>query len=103
MSSGRLVVLIGILAAAVLLPKAVPAALVGARISQRVERFLGLLPAALLGGLVVVSTAGTPGPGPRPAVLVAVAVAAAMAALTRRSLLAMAGGWAALGVGLALS
>lgn len=99
----RLAVVVAILAAAVLLPKAVPAALLGPRIGEGVERFLGLLPPALLGGLVVVSAAGAAGARPQPAVLVAVAIAAGMAALTRRSLLAMAGGWAALAIGLALS
>lgn len=100
---GRLVVLVAILSAAVLLPKAVPAALLGPRIGERVEGFVGLLPAALLGGLVVVTAAGAAGARPQPAVLVAVGIAAAMAAVTRRSFLAMAGGWAALAVGLAVS
>jgi branched-subunit amino acid transport protein len=107
MSAGRLALVIGVLAAGVLLPKAAPAALLSAPLSQPVERFLGLLPAVLLGGLVVVSAAGTSGARSagslRPAVLLAVAVAVGVAALTRRSLLAMACGWAALAFGLALS
>jgi branched-subunit amino acid transport protein len=95
--------LIGAVAAGVVLPKALPAALVGGRVGPRAERFLGMLPAALLGGLVAVSVlGGGPGLRPSPAVVAAVAVAVATAALTRRSLLSMVAGWAVLAAALLL-
>jgi branched-subunit amino acid transport protein len=101
MTWARLLALTGAVAAGVLLPKAVPAALVGRRLHPRVARFLGLLPAATLAALVVVSVAGA-GPARWP-VLAAVAVAGVTAALTRRGLVAMVAGWAALAAGLLLS
>jgi branched-subunit amino acid transport protein len=97
MSGWQLPALIGAVAAGVLLPKAVPAALVARRASGGVERFLGLLPAALLGALAMSGTlGGGPGWRPRPAVVLAVVAAGTIAAVTRRSLLAMAAGWAVL-------
>jgi branched-subunit amino acid transport protein len=100
----RLTALIAAVAAGVLLPKAVPAALVGRRPGGRVERFLSLLPAALLGGLAVSGAlGGGPGLRPRPAVVLAVVAAAVITAVTRRSLMAMAGGWAVLAAVLLLS
>jgi branched-subunit amino acid transport protein len=104
MSGWRLSAVIVAVAAGVLLPKAAPAALMGRRVGPRVERVLAMLPAALLGGLAVVSLLGS-GPGWRPGLPVAVAmvVAAAVMAVTRRTLLSMIGGWAALAAALFLA
>lgn len=103
MTGWRLAALIAAVAVGVLLPKAAPAALVAGRVGPRAGRFLALLPAALLGGLTAVSVlGGGPGLHPRPAVLLAVAAAVAIAALTRRSLTAMLGGWAVLAAALLL-
>jgi branched-subunit amino acid transport protein len=100
----RLAALIGVVAAGVLLPKAVPAALVAGRVGDPAERFLKLLPAALLGGLTAVGVlGGGPGLHPRPAVLLAVVAAVAIAALTGRSLTAMLGGWAVLAAALLIA
>jgi branched-subunit amino acid transport protein len=100
----RLAAVIAAVTAGVLLPKAVPAALAGRSVGGRVERVLAMLPAALLGGLAVTSLLGA-GPGWRPSLPVAIgmAVAAAIMAVTRRTLVAMIGGWAALAAALALS
>ena len=104
MSGWQTLALIGAVALGVLLPKALPAALVGGRVGGRMARFLALLPVALLAGLTVVSALGAGGGlRPRPPVLVAVAVALALAVVTRRSLAAMAGGWAALAAAVLLS
>ena len=106
MTGWRLAALVAAVAAGVLLPKALPAVLIGGTVGRRTERFLTLLPAALLGGLVAVNALGGGGAAglhPRLSVIVAVVVAGALAALTRRSLLSMAGGWAALAVALAIS
>ena len=103
MNGWRLAALIAAVAAGVLLPKAAPAALLGGRVGARAGRFLGLLPAALLGGLTAVSVlGGGPGLRLRPAVLLAVSAAVAIAAVTRRGLAAMLGGWAVLAAALLL-
>jgi branched-subunit amino acid transport protein len=103
-SGWRLAAVIVAVAAGVLLPKAAPAALVGRSVEPRVERVLAMLPAALLGGLAVVSLLGA-GPAWRPSLPVAIGMAAAAAimAVTRRTLVAMVGGWAALAAALALT
>ncbi|HXM55425.1 MAG TPA: AzlD domain-containing protein [Candidatus Dormibacteraeota bacterium] len=106
MSGWQLAALVAAVATGVLLPKALPAALMGGPVGRRTERFLNLLPAALLGGLVAINALGggsVAGLHPRLPVLAAVVVAGALAAVTRRSLLSMAGGWAALAVALAIS
>jgi branched-subunit amino acid transport protein len=89
-------------AAGVLLCKALPAVAVGARLDDRVARFLALLPAATLAALLVVTTAGSGTGRLRWEVLAAVVVAAGVAALTRRSLLAMVTGWSVLAAALLL-
>ena len=97
-----MVALATVIAAGVLLPKVLPAAIVGRRLPAPAERFVSLLPAALLGGLVAVELLATTGPerlGAMGATLPTVAgvvAAIAVAALTRRALLAMAVGWAVL-------
>jgi branched-subunit amino acid transport protein len=97
----HLAAVIGVVAAGVVLPKAVPAAVLGARPGRRGQRFLDLLPAALLGGLAMVSAlGGQTWARLSPAVPLAVAAAAATAALTRRPLPSMAVGWAVLVGGL---
>lgn len=90
------------MAAGVLLCKALPALAIGARLDERLARFVALLPAATLAALLVLATAGSGAGRLRWSVLVAVAVAAGVAALTRRSLLAMLSGWGVLAVGLLL-
>jgi branched-subunit amino acid transport protein len=104
MSGWRMAAVIVAVAAGVLLAKAAPAALVGRSVGVRAERVLAMLPAALLGGLATLGLLGG-GPGWRPALPVAIAmvVAGAVMAVTRRTLVSMLGGWAALAVGLALS
>jgi branched-subunit amino acid transport protein len=93
--------LIAAVAVGVLLPKAVPAAVSGGHVGPRLERLLNLLPAALLGGLAVSEAlGGGPGVRVRPAIAAAVLVAVVVAAVTRRSLLAMVAGWAVLAAGL---
>jgi branched-subunit amino acid transport protein len=101
-SIARLAALIGVMTAAVVLPKAAPQALLSSRLHPLADGYLRLVPAGLLGGLVVISVAGAGGTHVRAVVAVAVAVAATVAVLTRRSLLAMACGWATLAAGLAL-
>jgi hypothetical protein len=98
MSGWRMAALIGAVTAGVLLPKVAPAALVGGNVRGLAARFLALLPAALMGGLTAVGVLGGGGPGlhPRLAVVLAVAAAATIAALSRRTLLSMAAGWAVL-------
>ena len=106
MSGGQVVALVAAIAGGVLLPKTLPAALVGRRLPKLAERFVGLLPAALLGGLVTVELLAAAGPGRHAALgwaaiptlptMAGVVVAVAVAALTRRALLAMAVGWAVL-------
>lgn len=104
MSAWGIAALIAAVAAGVLLPKVAPAALVGGSVDGRTERFLRLLPAALLGGLAVVAAiGGGPGLRPRPATIAAVVAAAAIMAVTRRGLVAMIGGWAVLAAALLLS
>ncbi len=102
MSTAHLLVVTATVAAGVLLCKALPAALLGARLDPRLARFLGLLPAATLAALVVVSTAGAGSGRLRWEVLAAVVVAAALAAATRHGLLAMLSGWAVLAAELLL-
>lgn len=96
MSTQHPIALIAAVVAGVLLPKALPAAIVGGSMVGAWERFLRLLPAATLAALAALTTLkGDGGLVVRPQVLMAVGVAAAVAAITRRSLVAMAGGWAA--------
>jgi branched-subunit amino acid transport protein len=94
-SGGRLALLCAVMAAGVLLPKAVPAALVGAHVGPRWERFLSLLPAATLGALVVLTVfQARHAASSWPPVVLAVVAATGLAILTRRTLLSMAAGWA---------
>lgn len=99
MTGAHALALTGAVAAGVLLPKAVPAALLGRSLGGRFDRLLRLLPAATMAALVVVSLMRGPA-GPRPVVVVAASAAALMMVLTRRSLLSMAVGWAVLVSGL---
>lgn len=97
MTGLHLAAVIGAVAAGVVLPKAVPAAAFSIGPGRRGERFLGLLAAALLGGLAMVSTLGGKAPARlTPAVPLAVAAGATAAVLTRRTLLSMLAGWAVL-------
>jgi len=86
-----------VIAAGVLLPKILPAAVVGGRLNGRADLLLRLLPAALLGGLVTMQVAGAvTAPRLRFQAVAAVATAAVMAAVTRRGLVSMVCGWAIL-------
>jgi branched-subunit amino acid transport protein len=110
MSGAQLVALAAAVAGGVLLPKTLPAALVGRRLPALAERFLGLLPGALLGGLVTVQLLAGGGSGrhavagwaavPTWPMTAGVVAAVVVAAVTRRGLLAMLAGWAALAAGL---
>lgn len=103
MTTGALFAITAAIAAGVLLPKALPAALVRSRLDPRVERFLTLLPAALLAALTAIALlAGGRAAAPSWPAVIGVAAGAAVAAITRRPLLAMVCGWAALAVGLLL-
>jgi branched-subunit amino acid transport protein AzlD len=95
-STAQLLAVTGAVAAGVLLCKALPAMAVGAHLDERLARYVGLLPAATLAALLVVTSAGSGTGRLRWEVLAAVAVTAGLAALTRRSLLAMLTGWAVL-------
>jgi branched-subunit amino acid transport protein len=109
-SGAQLVAVAAAVAGGVLLPKTLPAALVGRQLPPLAERFLRLVPAALLGGLAMVELLATGAPGrhavagfaalPTWPMLVGVVAAAVVAALTQRGLLAMAVGWAVLAAGL---
>jgi branched-subunit amino acid transport protein len=101
-STGQLLAVTAAVGAGVLLCKALPAVAVGAHLDERLARFVGLLPAATLAALLVVTTAGSGTGRLRWEVLAAVAVTAGLAALTRRSLPAMLTGWAVLAAELLL-
>jgi branched-subunit amino acid transport protein len=98
-TTGRLLTTSLVIAAGVLLPKILPAAVVGGRLHGRADLFLRLLPAALLAGLVTVQVAAVTAPRPRLQVVVAVVAAGVIAAVTRRGLLSMLCGWAILAAG----
>jgi len=100
MTPGRLLAITVMIATGVLLPKILPAVVVGGRLNRRADLFLCLLPAALLAGLVTVEVVGAvTAPHARLQVVAAVAAAAVMAAVTRRGLLSMVCGWVVLAVG----
>jgi branched-subunit amino acid transport protein len=102
-SGAHLAAVTAAITAGVLLPKAVPAALVGGRFPPWASRFLRLLPVAILGALVVVTMLG-PGRAAVPGwpVVLGVTAATVVAVVTRRSLLSMAVGWTVMAVAMLL-